>query len=78
MAVVHPCDSVSLSAALDAHAAGLIEPVLVGPRARLAAIAQESDLKIDHLDAGVASMSACRTPWRSGVSASRHEGAKNL
>ncbi len=49
MAVVHPCDAVSLSAALDAHAAGLIEPVLVAPRARLTAVAQQSNLKIDHL-----------------------------
>jgi len=49
MAVVHPCDEVSLSAALDAHAAGLIEPVLVGPRARLVAAAEKSGLKIDEL-----------------------------
>ena len=49
MAVVHPCDAVSLSAALDAHAAGLIEPVLVGPRERLMAVAQQSDLKIDQV-----------------------------
>ena len=36
MAVVHPCDETSLSAALDARAAGLIEPVLIAPRERLA------------------------------------------
>jgi phosphate acetyltransferase/phosphate butyryltransferase len=47
VAVVHPCDAVSLSAALDARAAGLIEPVLIGPRARIEAVAQKSDLKID-------------------------------
>jgi phosphate acetyltransferase/phosphate butyryltransferase len=41
VAVVHPCDDVSLSAALDAHAAGIIDPVLVGPRARIEAVAQE-------------------------------------
>jgi phosphate acetyltransferase/phosphate butyryltransferase len=46
MAVVHPCDRVSLSATLDAWAAGLIEPVLIGPRARLEAVAQQSDLQI--------------------------------
>jgi phosphate acetyltransferase/phosphate butyryltransferase len=45
MAVVHPCDNVSLSAALDARAAGLIEPVLIGPRARIAAVAQASGLR---------------------------------
>ena len=49
MAVVHPCDSVSLSAALDARAAGLIEPVLIGPRARILAVAEKSELKIDDL-----------------------------
>jgi phosphate acetyltransferase/phosphate butyryltransferase len=49
MAVVHPCDAVSLSAALDARAAGLIDPVLVGPRARLIEVAQQADLKIDDL-----------------------------
>jgi phosphate acetyltransferase/phosphate butyryltransferase len=42
VAVAHPCDPVSLSAALDARAAGVIEPVLIGPRARLEALAQQS------------------------------------
>ena len=49
MAVVHPCDDVSLSAALDARAAGLIEPVLVAPRARLEAVAQQAGLDIGNL-----------------------------
>lgn len=34
-AIVHPCDEPSLRGALDAHAAGLIDPVLVGPRSRI-------------------------------------------
>ncbi|SEA66801.1 MULTISPECIES: bifunctional enoyl-CoA hydratase/phosphate acetyltransferase [Acidovorax] len=46
MAVVHPCDALSLSGALDARAAGLITPVLIGPRARILAVAQESGLDI--------------------------------
>ena len=46
VAVVHPCDDVSLSAAIDAQAAGLIEPVLVGPRARIEAVAQKAGLNI--------------------------------
>ena len=49
MAVVHPCDAVSLSAALDARAAGLIEPVLIAPRARLETVAQQSNLKLGDL-----------------------------
>ena len=47
MAVVHPTDSVSLSAALDARGAGLIEPVLVGPRSRLETVAQAAGLSLD-------------------------------
>jgi len=46
VAVVHPCDAVSLCAALDAQAAGLITPVLVAPRARLEAVAQEAGLDL--------------------------------
>ncbi len=47
MAVVHPCDDLSLSAALDARASGLIEPVLIGPRARLEAVAKAAGLALD-------------------------------
>lgn len=39
-AVVHPVDALSLSGALDAKAAGLIEPVLVGPRTKIEAAAE--------------------------------------
>ncbi|MCE4372364.1 bifunctional enoyl-CoA hydratase/phosphate acetyltransferase [Xanthomonas hortorum] len=46
MAVVHPCDATSLSAVLDARAAGLIEPVLVAPRAKLEAVAAEVGLDL--------------------------------
>ena len=46
VAVVHPCDALSLSAALDAQAAGLIVPVLVAPRARLEAVAREAGLDL--------------------------------
>ena len=41
MAVVHPCSAEALEAALDAHTQGLIEPVLVGPEARIRALAAE-------------------------------------
>ena len=39
VAVVHPCDALSLEGALDARNKGLIVPVLVAPRARLEAVA---------------------------------------
>ncbi|MFT7723460.1 MAG: bifunctional enoyl-CoA hydratase/phosphate acetyltransferase [Roseateles sp.] len=46
VAVVHPCDEASLSAALDARRAGLIEPVLVAPRAKLDAVAAQCGLDL--------------------------------
>jgi phosphate acetyltransferase/phosphate butyryltransferase len=46
MAVVHPCDEVSLSAAMDAQAAGLIEPVLFGPRSRIETVAQQAGIDL--------------------------------
>jgi phosphate acetyltransferase/phosphate butyryltransferase len=49
VAVVHPCDELSLSAALDARSAGIIEPVLIGPRGRLEAVAQKLGTKIGEL-----------------------------
>jgi len=45
-AVVHPCDALSLGGALDAHAAGLIDPVLVAPRARVLAVAEQAGLDL--------------------------------
>ena len=50
VAVVHPCDGLSLGGALDARNAGLIDPVLIGPRARIEAVAAEAGLDL----AGVA------------------------
>jgi phosphate acetyltransferase len=45
-AVVHPCDRSSLEGALQAKELGLIAPVLVGPSARIAEVAQREDLDI--------------------------------
>jgi phosphate acetyltransferase len=45
-AVVHPCDDVSLSSAVEAAKAGLIEPILVGPKAKIDAVAAASGLDI--------------------------------
>ena len=39
LAVAYPCDASSLSAAIEAGRAGLVTPVLVGPLARIAAVA---------------------------------------
>jgi phosphotransacetylase len=45
-AVVHPCDIPSLSAAVEAAQAGLILPVLVGPEAKIRAVAAAAKLDI--------------------------------
>ncbi|MEE2978885.1 MAG: bifunctional enoyl-CoA hydratase/phosphate acetyltransferase, partial [Pseudomonadota bacterium] len=49
-AVVHPCDALSLSAALDARADGLIVPRLVAPRSRLEAVAAEAGLTLNDVE----------------------------
>jgi phosphotransacetylase len=46
VAVVHPCDESSLAAALAAKREGLIEPILVGPLARLRAVAEQAGLDL--------------------------------
>jgi phosphate acetyltransferase len=40
-AVAHPCDESSLKGAIDAARLALIEPILVGPRARIEAVAAQ-------------------------------------
>lgn len=46
VAVIHPCDQASLAGALHARDLGIIDPVLVGPEARIAAVADENELDI--------------------------------
>jgi len=45
-AVVHPCDRSSLEGAIEAAKLGLIAPILVGPRAKIEAVAAESGLDL--------------------------------
>jgi len=45
-AVAHPCDAASLAGAIEAARAGLITPILVGPLARLRAVAAEAGLDL--------------------------------
>ncbi len=45
-AVAHPCDESSLRGALEAEEAGLIDAVLVGPRARIEAVAAACGLDL--------------------------------
>ncbi len=46
IAVAHPCDEVSLRGAVEAHKLGLIEPILVGPLARVRNAADAAHLEI--------------------------------
>jgi phosphate acetyltransferase len=46
VAVVHPCDRVSLESAIEAARLRLIEPILVGPEQRIRAVAAEHGLDI--------------------------------
>ena len=45
-AVAHPCHASSLAGALDAAKLGLIRPILVGPRAKIEAVADQLQLDI--------------------------------
>ena len=45
-AVAHPCDESSLTGAVDAAKMGLIRPILVGPGARIKAVAEKCRLDI--------------------------------
>ena len=48
-AVAHPCDQSSLEGAVDAAKLGLIAPILVGPRARIEAVAAQFGINIAKL-----------------------------
>jgi phosphate acetyltransferase len=49
-AVAHPCDEASLTGAVDAAKMGLIKPILVGPAARIKAVAGKCGLDISGLE----------------------------
>lgn len=46
IAVAYPCDRSSLTAVNEAALAGLVKPILVGPRARMEAVATEAGIDI--------------------------------
>ena len=46
-AVAHPCEASALTGALDAARLRLIQPILVGPSAKIAAVAKECGLALD-------------------------------
>jgi phosphate acetyltransferase len=48
--VVHPCDETSLRGAIEAAEAGLIVPILVGPSAKITAVAHKHNLDIGRFE----------------------------
>jgi phosphate acetyltransferase len=50
VAVAHPCDATSLESAIEAMRAGIIQPILVGPRAKIAAAAEAAGLSLDGIE----------------------------
>ncbi len=49
-AVAHPCDESSLRGAVEAAAMGILDPILVGPRARIEAVATQHGLDIHRFE----------------------------
>src|SRR5262244_1710243 len=48
--VVHPCEETALRGPIEAAEAGIIKPILVGPVAKIAAVAREHRLDIDRFE----------------------------
>src|SRR5881275_3109787 len=48
--VVHPCEETALRGPIQAAEVGIIKPILVGPAAKIAAIAREHRLDIDRFE----------------------------
>jgi phosphate acetyltransferase len=49
-AVAHPCDESSLKGAIDAARLSLITPILVGPRARIEAVAKQYSIDLGNIE----------------------------
>ena len=74
-AVVHPVDALSLTGAVEAGRRGLIEPILVGPKARILAAAEAAGLDVRELElidtehSHAAAARACELTARGGATA---------
>ena len=49
-AVAHPCEATALAGAIEAAEHGLIKPILVGPDAKIRAIAKEAKIKLGDIE----------------------------
>ncbi|WP_347311812.1 bifunctional enoyl-CoA hydratase/phosphate acetyltransferase [Defluviimonas sp. SAOS-178_SWC] len=50
MAVVHPCDALSLTGALEAASQGMVVPILVGPHDKIVAVAKDAGQNLDGVE----------------------------
>jgi phosphate acetyltransferase len=81
VAITYPCDVASLGAAIEAARFGLIEPILVGPRARIDAAAQQGDLDlsgcelVDSVDNPRAAAALAVALCRDGMAAALMKGS---
>jgi phosphate acetyltransferase len=49
-AVAHPCDETSLRGAVEAAELGILKPILVGPRARIEAVAKQHGIRLPGIE----------------------------
>ena len=81
VAIAYPCDAASLGAAIEAARNGLIVPILVGPRARMEAAAQQGGLDlssaeiVDTLDDPRAAAAQAAALCREGSTAALMKGS---
>jgi phosphate acetyltransferase len=81
VAIAYPCDVASLGAALEAARTGLIVPILVGPRERMAATARQGELDlsgcevVDTPDQPRAAAAQAASLCREGVAAALMKGS---
>jgi phosphate acetyltransferase len=50
VAVTYPCSASSIEAAVTAQRMGLIEPIMVGPRARIESVARENGIELGKIE----------------------------
>ncbi len=49
-AIVHPCSPAAITGALEAREAGLLEPILIGPEAKIRAAAEAAQISLDGIE----------------------------
>ena len=50
VAVVHPCDELSLMGAMEAKHQGVIEPILIGPKDKIIEVARQAECSLEGIE----------------------------